>query len=91
MKQFLTAITLAAGLGLGTMSPAQAATPVTHVSIEKPAEGTTILIVTPEVSLGILTASGITEPRAEWSKAATGYFSDALEKALETRKYATHE
>lgn len=91
MKKFLAAITLAAGLGLGTIAPTQAATPVTHVAIEKPAQGTTILIVTPEVSLGILTASGITEPRAEWSKAATGYFSDALKKALETREYATHE
>ncbi|MFT4090643.1 MAG: hypothetical protein QM645_07920 [Asticcacaulis sp.] len=90
-RHILVTALLAAGLSLGTLAPVQAAAPVTHVEIEKPATGTTILIVTPEVSLGILTASGMTEPRAEWSKAATGYFSDSLKKALGAREYATHE
>lgn len=94
MKQSMRSAFLAVWLSGAAMtgaSAAAAAEAVTHIAIEKPAQGTPILIVTPEVSLGILTASGMTEPRAEWSQTATEYFSDALQKALEARLYATQE
>lgn len=70
---------------------AQAQTIKSFVQIDKPAEGAPLLIVTPEVSLSLLTAGGVQEPRSDWSKAAQGHLSAALTTALKGKKYAVSE
>ncbi len=89
MTRFLTAGALALGLCLGALSPAaHADTPVpTFVSIPKPAAGTPIVVVTPEVSLGLLTAAGSVEPKDEWSKSARDDINASITQALSGRGY----
>lgn len=70
---------------------ARAETLKTFIKIDKPSEGAPLLLVTPEVSLTLLTAGGVQEPRADWSKAAQGHLSAAITTALKTKKYAVSE
>ncbi|MFT3996278.1 MAG: hypothetical protein QM667_02635 [Asticcacaulis sp.] len=91
-RQFFPAAA-AAALMLCALAPTvtQAQALKTFVAIEKPAEGAPLLIVTPEVSLSLLTAGGIQEPRSDWSKAAQGHLSTAMTTALKGKKYAVSE
>jgi hypothetical protein len=69
-----------------TSLQAMAADTPTSVPIAKPAEGTHFLLVKPEITLALLTASGMHEPKVEWSKSAQDNLSAALTKAIVTRK-----
>jgi hypothetical protein len=90
MRRLMTAAVLSLGLAM-TAAPhlAQAAVYANRVEITKPAEGTPILVVMPEVSLGMLTAGGTVEPKEEWSQNTRKYLNDGLAKALQGKKYAT--
>lgn len=90
MRRLFTASALALGLVMSATAPAALGAPVeTFVKIEKPAEGTPILIIVPEVSLGMLTAGGAVDPKEEWSQNARKYLNDALTKQVAVRKYST--
>lgn len=97
MKKHQFAAAALAVLSVCALSPAvapvaaQAETIKSFVKIDKPAEGAPLLIVTPEVSLSLLTAGGVQEPRSDWSKAAQGNLSAALTAALKAKKYAVSE
>ncbi len=91
MSRLLTAGALALGLCFGTLATAARADDAvpTYVSIPKPAAGSTILMVAPTVSLGLLTAAGSTEPKDEWSKASQQYIAASLGQSLQNRSYKT--
>lgn len=90
MTRYLAAGAIAFGFCFGAMSvPASAEAPATVVNIAKPAAGTPILVVLPQVSLGLLTASGATEPKDEWSQSARKYIAASMAQNLETRQYKT--
>ncbi len=42
----------------------------------------------PEVTLGLLTAGGSTDPKEEWSQNGRKYLNDGLNSALSVRKYS---
>jgi hypothetical protein len=63
----------------------------TYLKIDKPAAGSTVVLVTPDVSLGLLTAGGVTEPKSDWSKSAQGFLAAALTKTLTSKKYKVSE
>jgi hypothetical protein len=90
MTRILIAGALALGLSFAVLSPAAYAEPIPTVAkIAKPAAGTPVLVVLPTVSLGLLTASGSTDPKQEWSENAQKFLNSALVKSLETKKYKT--
>ncbi len=90
MTRMLIAGALALGLSFAAVAPTADAQAVPTVAkIAKPAEGTSVLIVLPTVSLGLLTASGSTDPKQEWSENAQKFLNTALVKSLEARKYKT--
>lgn len=97
MKKPFIAVAMAAVMGTCALSAAvapvtaQAETIKSFVKIDKPAEGVPLLLVTPEVSLSLLTAGGVQEPRSDWSKAAQGYLGAAMTTALKTKKYSVSE
>lgn len=49
------------------------------------ARGKTVLLLPPEVQLTQLTASGIEEPRADWTASATTLIGDSLKQVLDER------
>lgn len=51
-------------------------------AVERPDPGATILLIQPDVELGLLTASGLTETRADWSEAAIANLQDAIQAHL---------
>lgn len=53
----------------------------------KPAAGARILLMQPEVELSLLTAGGVQEPRADWSKAARANLARQLEEQMKTRAH----
>ena len=53
----------------------------------KPPAGSQILLLEPSVELGLLTASGMTEPRADWSKSAQTNLAQEIEAQLKTRAH----
>lgn len=89
MKNFAIASTLAVTLCVGAAAPAALADePVpTYVKIAKPAAGTAVLVVKPEVQLGLLTASGSTEPKEDWTKSALQFMSASVNDALQKKTY----
>jgi len=90
MNRIMIAGAMALGLSFVAAAPSVYAEPVpTVATITKPAEGTQVLVVLPTVSLGLLTASGSTDPKQEWSENAQKFLNTALVKSLETRKYKT--
>ncbi len=90
MKRILIAGAIALGMFFAATAPAAYAQAVpTVVKITKPTEGTPVLVVLPTVSLGLLTASGSTDPKQEWSDNAQKFLNAALVKTLETKKYKT--
>jgi hypothetical protein len=54
----------------------------------KPPSGARVLLLQPEVQLALLTAGGVQEPRADWSKAARSNLSKELESQLKTRAHS---
>ncbi|GGZ30586.1 hypothetical protein [Asticcacaulis endophyticus] len=89
LKRFLAAATLATAVCV-CAPQAFAAKTETFVKIEKPAAGTPVLLIKPEADLSMLTASGVTEPKVEWSDNAEKYLAEALEAAIKARSYTTH-
>lgn len=53
----------------------------------KPPAGSQVLMLEPDVQLGLLTASGVTDPRADWSKAAKDNLTREIEAQLKTRAH----
>ncbi|ESQ80621.1 hypothetical protein [Asticcacaulis sp. YBE204] len=90
MKKWLAIAAIAIGLSVAGQ-PVQAQKLKTFVPIEKPAEGASIIVVTPEISLGLLTMGGITEPKADWSKASQGHLAAAMTTVLKGKKYTVTE
>lgn len=90
MRRIIAATLVASALCLSGLGAAVHAEDVpTYVPITKPAEGTNILIVMPDVSLNILTAAGSQDPKEEWSQSARKNIDDSLLAAMKTRKYTT--
>jgi hypothetical protein len=91
MKRFAIASALAVGLCVSAAAPmARADEPVpTFIQIAKPASGTTMMVVKPEVELGLLTAAGSTEPKDDWSQSAQKYLNAAAATALQNKSYKT--
>jgi hypothetical protein len=78
----LVAIVALVLLAACASSQTRVAANVTPASI--PA-GAKVLIVPPDVQLSLLMASGMQEPKADWSKSATDHFSAVYRQKLETR------
>lgn len=53
----------------------------------KPPAGSQVLLLEPSVELGLLTASGLTEPRADWSKSAQANLAHEIEDQLKSRAH----
>jgi hypothetical protein len=60
-------------------------TKVSSVRIERPPQGSTVLVMKPDITLGALTASGMTEPRADWSASAIANLAREAEEFARTR------
>lgn len=58
-------------------------------SVRSPEAGATVLIVEPRIQLGMLTAGGVVEPRAEWSKDARANVLRHIQTSMtgESHKY----
>lgn len=54
----------------------------------KPAAGARILVVDPDIQLGLLTASGVTEPKADWTEQARANIAAQLETEMKARTHA---
>lgn len=57
--------------------------------LAKPPAGAKILLVQPDIELGLLTAAGLQEPRADWSSAARTNIASAMQQELAGRKLNT--
>ncbi|ESQ92006.1 hypothetical protein ABAC460_03660 [Asticcacaulis sp. AC460] len=89
MRQIWIACVLLLSLGVTVQASEVFAYPQTYVTIEKPANGTPVLVVRPEVSLGMITAAGAYERRDDWSENATQYLNEAATTALTAKSYTT--
>lgn len=56
-------------------------------NLTKPAAGARVLLVEPDVSLALLTASGLQEPRADWSETAEKNLADAISGDLKAKNH----
>ncbi|MDB5438410.1 MAG: hypothetical protein JWM33_837 [Caulobacteraceae bacterium] len=54
----------------------------------RPTPGAKILIVQPDIELNLLTAAGMQEPRADWSRSAQDNVEAALEAAVKSRSHS---
>lgn len=61
-------------------------TRVTKNLPEKPAAGTGILVLKPDIELSLLTASGLQEPNTQWSREALANIQASLATALQGRQ-----
>jgi PBP1b-binding outer membrane lipoprotein LpoB len=52
---------------------------------QKPASNAKLVLVNPEVSLGLLNAAGMTEPREDWSKDAVQNLTEQMSAALQAK------
>lgn len=90
MLKSLKSVSIAVALVLGAAAPiVHAEEAKTVVAIEKPAAGTSVLIMKPKVSLAILTAAGARDPKADWSDNARNYMTTAIDKRLKDKSYST--
>lgn len=55
---------------------------------DRPAAGSRIIIMTPDVQLSMLTTTGIQEPRADWSQSGRDNLLQAVGARLQTRSHA---
>lgn len=53
---------------------------------ERPAAGTGILVLKPDIELSLLTATGLQEPNSQWSNEAASNIRNSLKSALEGRQ-----
>jgi hypothetical protein len=53
---------------------------------ERPAAGTGIIVLKPDIELSLLTAAGLQEPNSEWSRTATDNIQASLTTALQNRQ-----
>lgn len=90
MNRVVIAGALALGLSFGVMAPAAHAEAIpTVVKIAKPAAGTPVLVVLPTVDLGLLTTSGMVEPKTDWTQNSQKFLNAAFVSALEAKSYKT--
>ena len=61
-------------------------TRVTKILPERPAAGTGILVIKPDIELSLLTASGLQEPNMQWSREALANVQASLTTALQGRQ-----
>jgi hypothetical protein len=61
-------------------------TRVTKTLPERPAAGTGIIVLKPDIELSLLTASGLQEPNSEWSRQGLTNVQTSLAAALATRQ-----
>jgi hypothetical protein len=54
---------------------------------ERPAAGSGILVLTPDIELSLLTASGLQEPNTQWSKEALVNVQASLNASLQNRRH----
>lgn len=58
-----------------------------NAKIEKPADGSPIIVALPEVTLSELTVTGMKDPKPEWSENAKKYLIQSIKEELEKKKY----
>lgn len=51
-------------------------------AVERPAAGATVLLVKPDIELSLLTATGLTEPRADWTGEGAANIEEQLQRAV---------
>jgi hypothetical protein len=61
-------------------------TRVTRTLPERPAAGTGVIVLKPDIELTVLTTSGLEEPNSEWSKQALANIQTSLQGALANRR-----
>lgn len=61
-------------------------TRVTKTLPERPAAGTAILVLKPDIELSLLTASGLQEPNSQWSREALANVQASLNSSLQGRQ-----
>lgn len=54
----------------------------TALSVTPPPPGATILLVKPDIALSLLTAAGMSEPRADWTEQGVTHVQASLERSL---------
>ena len=54
----------------------------------KPPPGARILLVEPDVQLAVLTASGLQEPRADWSEQGKAHMAAEIERQMKARAHS---
>lgn len=54
---------------------------------QAPPPGARVLLMQPDVQLGLLTASGVTEPRADWSQSGQANLAREIQSQLNTRSH----
>jgi hypothetical protein len=54
-------------------------------SVEKPRANAQVMLLQPDVQLGVLTMSGLTEPRADWSSSGRDNIASEVKKALDVK------
>lgn len=54
----------------------------TAMSVTPPAPGATIILVKPDIELSLLTAAGMSEPRADWTDQAVTNIQASLERSV---------
>lgn len=79
MNRFLI---LAACLLLGACTTTNAKL---ALAVEKPRADAQVMVLKPDVQLGVLTMSGLTEPRADWSAAGRDNIAAEVKKALDAK------
>lgn len=63
----------------------------TASTVAKPAAGTRVLIVQPDIELSLLTATGLSEARADWSKSARENIRQELKTATIGKSHVLRE
>lgn len=59
----------------------------TAMAVKTPEPGATVLLVKPDVELGVLTAVGLTEPRADWSQQGRDNLQAALQNSVQSSSH----
>lgn len=86
INHFFAKFFLIATISVFSFQTAYAA-PKNYVEIVKPPAGSSLINTEADVVLSELTATGIQDPKPEWSDAAKKYLSQAAKAALEARNY----
>lgn len=81
----LRSLAIAACLFIAACTTTQ--TKLADKAAPKPPAGSKILIVQPDVELSMLTASGLLEPKADWSQESRGYLASELAGAMKGRSH----